>query len=333
MNPVYLLLGAGLVVLAVVDLLWTTLWVDGGAGPVSSRLTTWVWRGLRRVGGERSRALSVAGPLILVSTLVAWVGLLWAGWTFTFAGGEEALVDARDAEPVTWAGRIYFVAYAMFTMGNGDFSPVDGAWQLATSVTTASGMLFVTLGVSYVLSVLGSVARKRAFAGSVTGLGTRSEAFVRNGWDHGGFQGLDLPINTLASELDLLAEQHKAYPILHYYHSEEEKASSAMAVAIFDEATTILRRGVPEEDRPDRALLENASSSTDSYLETLSGAFISPADEPPPAPDLARLRDADVPTVSDEEFGRVVDGLSDRRRKLLGIVDADAWHWPPVREQ
>jgi len=27
------------------------------------------------------------------------------------------------------------------------------------------------------------------------------------------------------------------------------------------------------------------------------------------------------------------DGLSDRRRKLLGMVEADAWHWPPVERQ
>ena len=40
MTPVYLVPGISLLLVAVVDALWTTLWVDGGAGPVSSRLTT-----------------------------------------------------------------------------------------------------------------------------------------------------------------------------------------------------------------------------------------------------------------------------------------------------
>lgn len=170
-NLVFLVLGIGLLVLAVVDLLWTTLWVDGGAGPLSSRLTTWVWRGLRTVGTQHERVLSLAGPLILTLTLAMWFGLMWAGWTFTFASGENVLIDAIDHGPVSWTGRVYFVAYALFTMGNGDFAPVDGVWQIATALTTASGMLFVTLGASYVLSVLGAVTKKRSFAGSIVGLG------------------------------------------------------------------------------------------------------------------------------------------------------------------
>ena len=330
MNLPYLGLGIVLLVVTVLDLLWTTLWVDGGAGPITSRVTTWTWRGLRRIGSERSRALSTAGPLMLVISLTVWIGLIWAGWTFVFAGGGNVLIDTRQPEAVTWTGRIYFVGYSMFTMGNGDFTPVDGVWQLVTALTTASGMLFVTLGVSYVLSVLGAVTDKRSFAGSVTGLGARGEEIVQNGWDDGAFRGLNLPINMLASDLDRLAEQHKAYPVLHYYHSDQAQTSAAMAVAVFDEAMTILRRGVPDEQRPNQALIENACSSTDSYLETLSGAYVDPADEAPRPPDLDRLREANIPTVADEEFADVLEELDERRRKLLGMVTADAWHWPPV---
>ena len=61
---------------AVADLPWTTLWVDGCFGPISSRLSAAVWRGLRQFGGERSRVLSLTGPIISVATLVTWVGLI-----------------------------------------------------------------------------------------------------------------------------------------------------------------------------------------------------------------------------------------------------------------
>ena len=105
MNAFYLLLGALLIVFTAVDLVWTTLWVDGSGGPLSSRLTTGLWRGLRKVGGRHSRALSLAGPLMLVASLVTWVLLLWAGWTFLFAGDADSLIDTRDQEPVTWAGK------------------------------------------------------------------------------------------------------------------------------------------------------------------------------------------------------------------------------------
>jgi hypothetical protein len=247
--------GVLLLVATTTDLLWTTLWSDGGAGPLSSRMTGWTWTGLRRLGSGRSRLLSIAGPAILVSTLVMWVGLLWAGWTLVFAGGEHALIDTRDGGPLSWVEYVYFVAYTMFTMGNGDFTPTAGVWQIATSLTTASGMLFVTLAVSYVLSVLGAVVEKRSFASTVTGIGHRSDAFVEDGWNGEYLHQLDLPLDTLSSDVSRLAKLHKAYPILHYYHSEQEIDASTMGHHLrrgADAASLRRAGGPPAERAPDK---------------------------------------------------------------------------------
>ncbi|ELY57501.1 potassium channel family protein [Natronolimnohabitans innermongolicus] len=333
MQPLYLVAGIVVLVAVIVDILWTTLWVDGGSGPLSGRLTTVTWRGLRAVSSDR-RTLSTAGPLILTLTLAMWIALLWLGWTLLFAGGQTALISPQTGEPADWSGRFYYVAYTMFTNGNGDYSPTTGTWEIASSFTTATGMAFVTLGVSYVLTVLGAVSEKRSFASDVTGLGERSEAFVRASWagDDEEFRGIDLPMNSLADRLSLLADQHKAYPILHYYHSERASRASAIAVPIFDEALTIFRHGVSEDAQPNPTQIEDARSSVDSYLDTLETAFIDPADEVPPAPELAHVREDEIPTVADEEFAEALATRSERRRKLLGVVRADAWHWPPIEE-
>ncbi|MFP8952804.1 ion channel [Natrialbaceae archaeon A-arb3/5] len=332
MQPLYLVTGLALLALVIIDIIWTTLWVDGGSGPLSGRLTTWTWRGLRTASRDGTRALSIAGPLILVCTLAMWIALLWVGWTLTFAGGTVALVSVHTGDPATWSGYFYYVAYTMFTNGNGDYTPTSATWEIASSFTTATGMAFVTLGVSYVLSVLGAVSEKRAFASTVTGLGERSEAFVETSWSDRSspeaFRGSELSLESLSSQLSLLAEQHKSYPILHYYHSEQYADASAVAVPILDEALTLYRHGVPEEEGPDPALLADARSSAGSYLDTLGTAFIEPADEVPPEPDLDRLREAGIETVSDDEFAAALDELSERRRKLLGVVRADAWYWP-----
>ena len=330
MNSLYLVVGLVLLVVVIVDILWTTLWVDGGSGPLAGRLATWTWRGLRTASGDNSRVLSLSGPIILALTLAMWIALIWTGWAFLFAGDETSLVNTHTGDPADWTGRFYYAAYTMFTNGNGDYSPTTGTWEIASSFTTATGMAFVTLGVSYVLTVLGAVSAKRSFASDVTGLGERSEAFVRTGWSDEDFQGLDLPLESLSSQLSLLADQHEAYPILHYYHSENGDRASAMAVPIFDEALTLFRYGVSEEDQPNAALVENARSSTESYLQTLESAFIEPAEDVPPPPDLDRLRAEEIQTVSDEEFADALEDLTERRRKLLGVVEADAWNWPSV---
>lgn len=328
MNIAFIILGVFLLTVTVADLIWTTLWVDGGTGPLSARFTTWTWRILRKVHGKYFPALSLAGPVMLVASLVMWVTLLWAGWTFVFAGGEDALYDTIDNEPVTWSGRIYFIGYSMFTMGNGDFSPADGFWQIATSMTTASGMLLITLAVSYVLSVLGAVAKKRSFANAVTGLAMQPQDLLEKAWDGRDFHALDLHLNTLASQLNHLSDQHKTYSVLHYYHSDTKETASVVAVAILDEALTMIRFGIPEEHRPNKIVIESARSSVQSYLKTLHSAFIEPADQAPPAPDLNRLRSMGIPTTDSAVFNEALAELDERRRNLLGMIRADAWPWP-----
>ena len=327
MNVGVTLLGVGLLVAAVVDIVWTTLWVEGGAGPLTSPFMAGTWRTLRAVAGDNSRILSFAGPLILVGGLAAWLLLLWTGWTFVFIGSEHTLVDTVDRGAVSWVDQLYFIGYTMFTLGNGDFAPVDGLAQVATVLVAGSGMLFVTLSVTYVLSVLDAVTQKRAFATNVSGLGSRGEEVVRTAWNGQSFPSLDLQLNTFTSQLVELTLNHKAYPILHYFHSRDRSQAPVASVAVLDDALTILRFGVPEQHRPGNAVLANARASVKSYLETLRGGFIKPADRAPPPPDLASVRDAGVPTTDEHEFEAAVDDLGERRRATLGLVRSDARPW------
>ncbi|WP_122090834.1 potassium channel family protein [Halalkalicoccus subterraneus] len=328
MKWLFLAIGIVLLVSAASDLLWTTLWVEGGAGPLTSRLMAWTWRVFRRVCRQNSRVLALAGPVIFVLTLVVWITLLWGGWTLVFAGGESTLIDTMNRGPISWSDLLYFAGYTMFTLGTGDFVPREGIWQIISVLTTGSGMLVVTLSVSYTLSVLDAVTQKRSFASGVTGLGTHSNALVRTAWDGTGFSGFDLALNTYVSQLNTLTSNHNAYPVLHYFYSPQAEQSPVVAIAILDEALTIFRFGISEEYRPNNVIVTNARSSVQSYLETLHGAFIQPADEAPPPPDLGPLRESGLPTTTNEAFLTELETLTNRRRTLLGLVNSDARQWP-----
>jgi hypothetical protein len=327
METLYLVIGAVLLAGTLVDVLWTTLWPDGASGPLSGMLTTLIWRATRWTGRLWERATSLGGPFVLVATLGMWIALLWTAWVFLFASDDGSLTAAPGAD-VTWAGRIYFVAYSMFTMGNGDYMPAGGAWQLATSLTTATGMVIVTLSVTYILSVVSAVAQKRAFAASVTGLGARAEDLVVAAWNGKDLHSLDLTLDTLSSQLAILADQHKSFPVLHYFHAADRTDASAVAVAMLDEALTIIDAGV-EHAMFNRVTFRSARSSVDNYLGTMRSSYLRPADEPPPLPDLSVVRAAGIPTVDDREFADRVRSLEERRRALLGVVHGDAWEWRP----
>lgn len=132
---------------------------------------SWAWRTLRRIGGQNSQLLGLAGPLIFAISLLVWITLIWGGWSLVFASSGNVLIDTLHRGPISWYDRAHFTGYAIFTLGNGDFAPRSGVWQIVTILTTASGMLFVTLSVTYILSVLDAVAQKRSFATGVSALG------------------------------------------------------------------------------------------------------------------------------------------------------------------
>ena len=81
-----------------------------------------------------------------------------------FASADSALVDTVSSRRISWPVPLYFTGYTIFTLGNGDFTPTGAFWQLATVLATASGVLFVTSSVTYVLSVLGAVTQKRSWS-------------------------------------------------------------------------------------------------------------------------------------------------------------------------
>lgn len=320
--------GIALVALALGDALWTTLWVDGSGGPLTGRLSTLLWRMALPVLRRRDRALSLVGPLVLVVTVVTWVLLLWAGWVLLFASQPQALPASSGPGFADWTGRIWFVGYTMFTVGNGDFSPSDGFWQIVSGLVAFTGMGMVTLAVTYLLNVLSAVTAKRAFADQVAGLGCSAEDFVLAGWNGRDLSPLDRQLTALASQLAGLTEKYLAYPVLQYYHAVGEQKSPVKAASVLDDSLTLLLLGVVPEQRPDPAALTSARSAVTSFLEdTREAASTSPAPDVPPPPSLARLRAAGIATVPDDEFADALGDLDDRRRVLLGLVRDDAWEW------
>ncbi len=328
MQLLYALIGGGLVLVVFLDTLWTVFWVDGSAGPLTGRVTTWGWRAALRLSRRRHKALSTFGPVILVTTVVLWIVLLAMGWVLLFAADPSALRDTRDDVLASWTGRIWFVAYTMFTVGNGDFTPQDGLWQVVSSVVAVSGLFLVTLAITYLLSVLSAVTSKRSFAGQVMGLGGSAEELVLSGWNGHDLHSLDRHLADLSSQLARLNNQYLAYPVLQYYHAAAVDRSPVKAVAVLDDALTLMTSGIADAARPDVASLTSARSSVTSFVEdTQQAAALAPAAEVPPWPRLDVLRQHGIPTVDDGAFEGAMSRLDERRKALLGLVQGDGWRW------
>ncbi|AQQ55260.1 ion channel [Planococcus lenghuensis] len=328
MEWIYLVAGIGLLLFVTIDVFWTTLWVDGGAGPISSRLSRFLWKMTRGIGRGHPWLLSLAGPAVLAITLVTWIGLLWLGWLLVFSGDIHSVVDTRDDKPINWSERIYFTGYVVFTLGVGDYVPREGFWQVITAAASGNGFLFLTLGATYTLSILNSVIQQRSFASSITAIGKSGSEFVRNSWNGTDFSDINLLLSSTSSQLSTLAAQHKAYPVLYYYHCPQDEQAASVAVTVLDEALTILRFGVPEPYQPNRVLIQEARSSIEGYLDALSPRLIKTAGQVPSIANLDDIRILGLPTMTDKEFKTEVEQLQGRRRKLLNALESDARQWP-----
>lgn len=328
MFEIYAIAGLLLLLAGIIDFCWTTLWPDGGAGPVTRRISLLVWIGVRWLSRGNSKVISLAGPLILLATLLTWITLFWTGWTLVFSADPDSFIDTNDNNPVSWVERWYVTGYLLFTLGVGDYIMKEGWWQILAVLTAASGLVFITLGVTYILSVLEAVTQKRAFAESVHSIGDSAEEIVLNSWNGSDFKDINLLLNTFSAQLSTLTTQHNTYPILHYYHSSQRDQALTVSVATLDEALTILHFAIKEGYGPNKLLLHETRSTIESFIKTLRSGYISPSEIPPPVPDVDGLRDKGLPIISTDVFLESLEDIAERRKALLGSLMDNGRRWP-----
>ena len=329
MSYVYYTLGLGLTLFIIVDLIWTTLWLDGGAGPLSDRLTTLTWKVIKRI--DNKYLSNLTGPLILSLTILSWFLLMWLGVTLFFAGHPDAIFNPETGVAITWSERFYFTGFTLFTLGLGDYSPQPGFFQVATAVTSGMGMLLLTFGASYIISIVSAVVEKRSFARNVTGVGLTSAEFIKTAWNGRDFFQIDLTLAQLNSQITKLTQQNQAFPLLQYYHSENDEKSSVVAISVLDEALTFLHYGLKDKGKVNTTLLKATRSSIENYLNTIIDGYgnqTKEINEFPKKMDLSALDETAIPMTSQKEYNEKLAKISTRRNQLLSIVKVDNHQWP-----
>jgi hypothetical protein len=323
------LIGIGLILLVVVDVVWTTLRL-AGAGPLTSWVTDFLWRlSLRFTSTHRSLAL--AGFCVVLFTVSLWIGLDWLGWTLALGLDPGAVVASQGGQPAGFWGRAYFAGSLLITVGNSDFRPGGQVWQVISDVAAANGFTLVSLIITYLLPLVSGVRQRREIAIYISTLGRSPQDLLLRAWNGSGFGRLPDHLLGLTLPMVSLAQGHLAYPVLHCFHSPDREAAIAPSLALLDESLTLLN-GVAPDLCPDRVAIYPLQGAIEQLLSTLEEAHVEPESVPPRPPSLEALREAGIRTESDEEMERRVATLSRRRRLLLGLVEEEGWKWRDVME-
>jgi hypothetical protein len=332
-EAVCIVAGAIMVLSAGVDLVWTTLGTHGG-GPVTDTLLNAIWKLLLRLHRRRPkhRLLSYAGSVLLTLIVVIWMGLFWAGCFLVFEGRRDSVVDSHARRIATSEEKFFFAGSTLFTFGTAEYAANGPWWRLAAVVTGAIGLGAVTLAITFLLQVLQSVVMKRALAVYISDTGSPPYELLNRSWTGERFNGLDGHMANITEQLHVVTEQHLAYPVLRYFHSEKLRTASTVRLAGLYEITLILEEGIAPHLRLGRISIYPLRDALAGYCEALSGMFVNPTAAPPPLPSLAPLRDLGVETVDDATFAAAADAekVAHVRRFFLALLHEDGWTWNDV---
>ncbi len=321
--------GSVLLVLAITDLLWTTF-LEGGP-PITRRIGHYAFtHTVSFCRGKDRKVIGLAGLVAILSTLLTWTIMVWAGWALIFNASRASVVDSATLEPADRICRIYFAGETIFTLGSGDYRPVGHGWQILTSVAAGSGFLMLGTALAYLMAVVPAATQKRQLAVVVWSLGKSPDDIILRAWNGADSTALSPHLISLIPMLALMGESHLSYPILHYIHSTKRSASLAARVASLDEALTILECGLQRGCSLDLPSLGAARQAITEFLETLESALIRPSKDDPPPPSLKMLTEMGVPVVDDALFHQSLAGLTNRRRMLHALVQNEGWTWDAV---
>ncbi|QGG96351.1 ion channel [Actinomarinicola tropica] len=320
-----ILLGLAILAVTIVDVVWTTFAAGSGAGPVTSRIADAAWRGALALHARRPghRALSAAGVAVAASVLVLWTALALVGWTLVFASAEGAVREPSGV-PASLSGRVYFVGFSVFTLGLGDLQPGEGWWRIATAVMSGTGLVLVTLTITFLLPVVSAVSARRQFANHVSSLGRSPTDLLTRAWSGSGFGSLSQHLTDLTPVVESLRQQRLAYPVVRYFHSVERDAALGPAVVTLTEALHLLD-AVDPDARPDPAATRPLLAALDGLL-----AGVPPrAGDEVPAPDVQALIALDIPLVADAVPPST--DVEERRARVVGLLVDEGWDDELVR--
>jgi hypothetical protein len=242
--------GIGLVGLVVVDIYRTILHSRGRSGLITETLTRGVWRLMRAMAFRRSRPgrhrlLNHIGPLLLPGIVATLVVLLILGYALIY---WPHLPTGFNVQEKAQSGRgieaLYFSGITFTTLGYGDIAPRSTSMRLLALSEALTGFGFISLAVTYLVSLTAALERKRAVALSFyhqARQGADVAGLLVHHFVGGRFVGLESIFADAARDLQGLLESHIEHPLIHYFHPSHVHKSLPRMLFLVLESCAVTR--------------------------------------------------------------------------------------------
>jgi hypothetical protein len=253
---------AGLVLLALIifDIYATVLHSSARYGPVGESLNRSVWRltrgaGVRLSRANRHRLLNMVGPLLLPLLISVYVVLLILAFALVYYPHVPSGFHFSVGHPEPgWVDAVYFSGVALTTVGYGDVVPTGASLRFLALFESASGLVVISLAITYMLTVYTALERKRAVAVSLyhqAGEGADVAGFIVHHFVEGRFYGLRDALRTVTRDLQGLLESHIDHPVIHYFHPVEVYKGTPRVLFLLLETCAVIHAALDREENAD----------------------------------------------------------------------------------
>ncbi|MDX1543379.1 MAG: potassium channel family protein [Christiangramia sp.] len=328
-----LLLIAGILIylFTVLDIIQTTLSMQGG-GWITSRFSHGFWTIFLRLSGRdgKKKILSHTGYILLISIVLIWVFLLWSSFVLLLASDHDSVINSTTREAAYLLEKIYYAGFTISTLGVGDYIPSLGSWRIISAIYSFTGLILLTMSVTYFIPVLSAIIEQRKLGIRLSNLGNSPEEILINSWNGKDFTEFTGKIDDLSESLVHHSQNHRAYPVIHYFHNWKEKNAVILQLARLHEALYLLKYEIDKEKRPNEMDLKPLEIAFQNYREVITEVtHIKLIEEAPPLADTGILKKQGL-IVHDRSSIKVNEELINTRRLFQTLVRQDGWSWKLV---
>lgn len=334
MNEIFFSVGLFVVLITTYDFFYTTL-SSNGAGFITHHITQCIWAFFLRISkllGDKG-ILKLSGFTIMLFLFSMWIMLLWAGLFLMLLSEEFSVLTSSKELSASLLDKFYYSGYVLSTMGNGDFKPGAKLWQVITAIFSFAGFIFITTGISYIISVSSAIINKRTLSLTISNLGNTPQQILLNTWNGNDFSRLLSYIPQLQQQINRHTQNHMAFPVLHFFHTGRKKDAIAINIANLDEALSIILL-FGKHDKTNQMLRKDVHPLRDAlyfYLTSLKGPFIQAADSEQAYPNLSSLGRMPIElSISAGEIKNNYDTIKQRRMLLSGLLQNGGWNWQDI---
>lgn len=289
-----LLLAAGTIFLAlgVYDMVATTVTPRDGGGFMTRGTLNVLWRGWRWLSKRLHLHISRGSAPILIVIFAQWLLCLLLGWT--------AWIYALQPVP---ALQDCLLSILSLTLGRGS-PPLELPSWMAVGIGL-SGVVLVSLTISYIIAVVGAVAYTRHAAVHMLAIGATPDRILERAYPHGGApqEEFVLQLISLTPIIAFLSTKTLAFPVVDVFQPAAPNRAVSVRLGCVVKAIALAERDDARDPLPFAAV--------ETFLEAVDHLLA--------------------------VYGHVYDGLSDdddrstmdlRIESLERWVQHCGWSWP-----